>query len=395
MGALAGIRVLDLSRFQACPLCGMILGDLGAEVIRIEEPEGAPDRTWGQCGPDGENLLFKVVGRNKKSVTLRISSSEGREAFHELVRRSDIVLHNYTPGAPIAKEVSYDTLKEIKSTIIVAALSGYGQYGPDAEKPGFDGVAQARAGNMIFTGFPGDSPLKTGMPFIDVGGGLFTTVAVLTALYHRDKTGQGQAIDVSLFDTSAFFTQSVGALLLYELTGEIRKQIGNRGFHSYNTCAQAKDGWVVLSVVTNSIWRRFVKKIGRPEMANDPRFGSDTDRFHNVELIDEVAKEWIAARTVEEVMKACEEARVPCGPVQTVDGLLTDPQVLAREMALPLAYPGLGELHVPGIPMKLSLTPGSIQGPSPGLGEHNEEIYRGLLGFSPEKISGLRAQGVI
>ena len=395
MNALAGIRVLDLSRFQACPLCGMMLGDLGAEVIRIEEPEGAPDRTWGQCGPDGENVLFKIVGRNKKSITLRINSPEGREVFQDLVKRSDIVLHNYTPGAPIAKEVSYETLKEINGSIIVAALSGYGQYGPDAEKPGFDGVAQARAGNMIFTGFPGEDPIKTGMPFIDVGTGLFTAMAVLTALYHRNKTGQGQAVDVSLFDTAAFFTQSVGALLLYELTGEIRKQIGNRGFHSYNTCQQAKDGWVVLSVVTNSIWRRFVKKIGRPDMAGDPRFGSDTDRFHNVGLIDEVVKEWIATRTVAEVMQACEEARVPCGPVQTVDKLLTDPQVLARDMVLPLDYPGLGTVHVPGNPMKLSLTPGGIQGPSPALGAHNEEVYSDLLGLSPEQVALLKAKGVV
>ncbi len=395
MGALDGIRVLDLSRFQACPICGMILGDLGAEVIRIEEPEGAPDRTWGQCGPDGETLLFKVVGRNKKSITLRINNPEGREIFQELVKRSDIILHNYTPGAPIAKEVNYEHLKDINNSIIVAALSGYGQYGPDAEKPGFDGVAQARAGSMMLNGFPGDPPIKTGLPFIDVGTGLFTAVAVLTALYHRHETGKGQSIDVSLFDTAAFFTQSVGALLLYELYGEARKQIGNRGFHSYNTCLQAKDGWVVLSVVTNSIWRRFARKIGRPEMADDPRFGSDMDRFHKAHLIDEVVKEWVAARTVDEVIKECEEARVPCGPVQTVNRLLTDPQALARDMALPLDYPGLGQLHVPGIPMKMSLTPGCIQSPSPKLGEHNEEVYGGLLGLSPEKVSELKAKGVV
>jgi len=393
--ALDGIRVLDLSRFQACPLCGMLLGDLGAEVIRVEEPEGAPDRTWGQCGPDGENVLFKTVGRNKKSITLRINSPEGREVFHELVKRTDIVLHNYTPGAPIAKEVNYEHLKQLNSTIIVAALSGYGQYGPDAERPGFDGVAQARAGSLIFSGFSGDDPIKTGMPFIDVGAALFTAVGVMTALFHRYKTGEGQAIDVSLFDTASFFTQSVGALLLYELTGEIRKQIGNRGFHSYNTCLPTKDGWVVLSVVTNSIWRRFVNKIGKPEMASDPRFGSDTDRFHNFQLIDAEIHEWIAARTVEEVMTACEEARVPCGPVHTVDKLLTDPQILAREMVLPLDYPGLGTLHVPGIPVKLSLTPGSIQGPSPALGQHNDEIYGKLLGFSIDKVLALKAKGVI
>lgn len=393
--ALEGIRVLDLSRFQACPLCGMVLADLGAEVIRVEEPGGAADRTWGQLGPDGETLLFKVIGRNKKCVTLKINSPEGREIFGQLVSHSDVVLHNYTPGAPIAAEVSYQRLKEIKSSIIVAALSGYGQYGPDAEKPGFDGVAQARAGNMILTGFPGDPPIKTGMPFIDVGSGLFATVAVLTALYHRDRTGQGQAIDVSLFDTASFFTQSVGALLLYELSGEIRKQIGNRGFHSYNTCQQATDGWVVLSIVTNSIWKRFVTRIGRPEMVSDPRFASDMDRFHNAPVIDAVVKEWVAGKSVAEVTKACEEARVPCGPVQTVDQLLTDPQLLAREMLPALDYPGLGTVHVPAMPMKLSLTPAGIKSPSPGLGQHNQEVYAGLLGFSAEKLSLLKQAGVV
>jgi crotonobetainyl-CoA:carnitine CoA-transferase CaiB-like acyl-CoA transferase len=393
--SLDGIRVLDLSRFQACPLCGMILGDMGAEVIRIEEPKGAPDRSWGQCGPDGETLLYKVVCRNKKCATLRINTPEGREIFHELVKRSDIVLHNYTPGAPIAAEVDYEHLKGINGSIIVAALSGYGQNGPDAQRPGFDGVAQARSGGMVLTGFPEYPPIKTGLPFIDVAAGLFTTVAVLNALYHRERTGKGQAIDVSLFDTASFLTQSVGTLLLYHFYGEIRRQIGNRGFHSYNTCLPAKDGWIVLSVVTNSIWKRFVEKIGKPEMADDPRFGSDMARFHNAPLIDEVVKEWVAARKVDEIINLCEEARVPCGPVSTVDQLLTDPQVAAREMVKYFDYPGLGKIPIPGIPMKLSLTPGSIKSPSPKLGEHNEEVYCGLLGFSSEKVTSLRQEGII
>jgi len=395
LGPLDGIGVLDLSRFQACPLCGMILGDMGAEVIRVEDPEGAPDRTWGQCGPDGETLLFKVVSRNKKSITLRLNTPIGREIFRELVKRSDIVLHNFSPGAPMAAEVDYEHLKEINNSIIVAALSGYGQYGPDAERPSFDGVAQARSGGMVLNGFPGNPPIKTGIAFIDVGGGLFTTVAVLSAIYHRQKTGKGQAIDVSLFDTATFMAQSLGTLLLYHFYGEIRRQIGNRGFHSYNTCLLAKDGWVMLAVVTNSIWKRFVKKIGRPEMASDPRFGSDMDRFRNAHLIDEVVEEWVAARTVDEVVKLCNEARVPCGPLQTANQLLTDPQVQAREMVQYYNYPGLGKIPVPGIPMKLSLTPGSIRSPAPKLGEHNEEVYCGLLGISQEKVLRLKQAGII
>ncbi|MFC2073083.1 CaiB/BaiF CoA transferase family protein [Chloroflexota bacterium] len=395
MEPLDDIRVLDLSRFQACPLCGMVLGDMGAEVIRIEEPKGAPDRSWGQCGPDGETLLYKVIGRNKKCATLRINTPEGREILRELVMRSDILLHNFTPGAPIAAEVEYERLKEVNEGIIVAALSGYGQYGPDAERPGFDGTAQARSGGMVLTGFPGDPPIKTGIPFIDVSAGLFTAVAVLSALQHRHKTGKGQAIDVSLYDTATFISQSMGTLLLYHFYGEIRKQIGNRGFHSYNTCLEAKDGWVVLSVVTNNIWRRFAEKIGRPEMASDPRFGSDMDRFHNAHLINEVAGEWVAARTVNELVKLCEEARVPCEPLQTIDQLLTDPQVQDRDMVQYIEYPGLGKIPIAGIPMKLSLTPASIRSHAPQLGEHNEEVYSGLLGISTEKVSKLKQEGII
>jgi CoA:oxalate CoA-transferase len=393
--ALEGVRVLDLSRFQACPLCGMLLGDLGAEVIRVEEPAGAADRVWGQVGPDGESLLFKVVGRNKKSVTLKLNSPKGREILKELVKRSDVVLHNYTPGAPIGKEVNYERLKEINPSIIVAALSGYGQDGPDAERPCFDGVAQARSGGMVLNGFPQYPPIKTGMAYIDIGTGLLATIGVLTALHHRGKTGKGQAVDVCLFDTASFMMQSMGALLLYHFYGEIRQQIGNRGFHSYNTCLKAKDGWVVLSVVTNSIWKRFVEKLGHPEMANDPRYGSDMDRFRNSEAIDEVVSPWVATRTVEEVVQLCEQARVPCGPLHSVDQLLDDQQVLAREMVQRFDYGALGSVPIPGTPIKMSETPGSIRSPSPSLGEHNEEIYSGLLSITTEALAQLKNDGTI
>ncbi len=395
MGALSGIRVLDLSRFQACPLCGMILADMGAEVIRIEEPKGAPDRTWGQWGPDGETLLYKIVARNKKCVTLNLGTTEGKEIFRELVKCSDVVLHNFTPGAPVAREVSYEHLKEVNTSIIVAALSGYGQYGPDAEKPCFDAVAQARSGGMVLTGFPGDPPLKTTVTYIDISTGLFTTVGVLLALYHRANTGKGQAIDVSLFDTAFFATQTLGTLLLYVMYGDIRRQVGNRGFHSYIGCFEVKDGWVIIAPATNTIWKRFVEALGKGAMASDPRFMNDMDRFNNAALIDQVVKEWVAPKTVDEVVNLLQEARVPCSVINTVDRLLTDSQVAAREMIKYLDYPELGKIPVPGIPVKLSLTPGSINTPAPKLGEHNKEVYCGLLGFSSEKLSRLKREAVI
>ena len=395
MGPLIGIRVLDLSRFQACPLCSMLLADMGAEVIRVEPPGGAPDRAWGQLGPDGETLLYKIVSRNKKAITLNLNISEGKEIFYELVRHSDALLHNFTPGAPVAKEINYEHLKNINTSIIVAAVSGYGQSGPEAETPCFDSVAQARSGSMVINGFPGNPLLKTGIPYIDVGSGLCAALGVLLALYHREKTGIGQAVDVSLFDTALFATQSVGTLLLYTLTGEIRKQIGNRGFHSYNGCFKAKDRMVQIATPTNSIWKRFTRTIGREDLANDPRFKNDMDRFYNADHIDPIVQEWVGERTTDEVIHLLQEARVPCGVVNTVDQLLADPQVKAREMIKFMEYPGLGEIPIPGIPIKLSFTPGGINTPAPRLGEHNEEVYCGLLGFSSEKLSKLKREGII
>jgi CoA:oxalate CoA-transferase len=395
MRVLEGLRVLDLSRFQACPLCGMMLADMGAEVIRIEQPEGAPDRTWGQTGPDGETLLYKIVGRNKKAVTLRMEKPEGLEIFRELIKRSDILLHNFTPGAPIAKEMSYERLREINPSIIVAAVSGYGQTGPDAEKPCFDAVAQARAGSMFLNGFPGDPPIKATVTNIDVSTGLMATIGVLTALYHREKTGMGQAIDVSLFDTASFAVQALGALLLYQLYGEVRMQVGNNGFHSYAGCHKSKDKWIMINPATNTIWKRFTRAIGKPEMASDPLFATDMDRFRNAALIDRAVKEWVEQRTAADILGVLDKARIPCSAVNTVDEAVHDPQVAARDMIVRLDYPGLGTLSIPGLPIKLSLTPGSIDSPAPGLGEHNEEIYRGLLGFSPEKVDLLKKEGII
>lgn len=395
MGPLEGIRVLDLSRFQASPLCGMILADMGAEVIRIEPPEGAPDRTWGQLGPDGETLLYKIVSRNKKGITLNMDSAEGKEIFYELVRYSDIVLHNFTPGAPIAKELNYDILKRYNKKIIVGIVSGYGQTGPDAENPCFDSVAQARSGSMVINGFPGEQFVKTGIPYIDVASGFMATIGVLLALYYREKTGKGQVVDVSLFDTAFFATQSVGTLLLYTLSGEIRKQIGNRGFHSYNGCFKTKDRWVQIAIPTNSIWRRFLKAIGREDLKDDVRFKNDMERFYNADIIDPIVQQWIEVKTSKDVIEILQRARVPCSVVNTINELLDDQQVKSRQMIEFIDYPGVGKIPVPGIPVKLSLTPGSIRMPSPRIGEHNEEVYSKILGFNSEKIYNLRKKGII
>jgi crotonobetainyl-CoA:carnitine CoA-transferase CaiB-like acyl-CoA transferase len=396
MSVLKGIRVLDLSRFQSGPVCGMILGDMGAEVIRIEEPEGGPDRSWGLLGPDKEALSFKIVGRNRKAITLRIERPEGLKIFNALVKKSDVVLHNFTPGAPIAEQLSYERLKEINSGIIVAAISGFGHNGPDSKLVCFDHIAQARSGAMILNGFPGDPPLKTTVTYNDQGAGTYAALGIVMALYHRERTGKGQFIDISLFDTAFFATQCTGSLLLYKVYGEIRTQVGNRGFHSYMGCFRAKDGWIFISGSTNPIWRRLARAIGREDMANDPKFNqNDMVRFDHADQIDQVIKEWVAPKTVDEVIQTLQKARVPCGVVNTIDKLENDPQVVAREMIVNVDYPGLGRLPLPGFPIKFSLTPGSVRSRAPRLGEHNEEIYGGLLGLTRQELDRLKEENVI
>jgi CoA:oxalate CoA-transferase len=373
----------------------MLLGDMGAEVIRIEEPEGGPDRSWGQLGPDGETLSFKITARNKRGITLRLNTERGKEIFNELVRKSDVVIHSFPPGTSVAETLKYDRLKEINSRIIVGALSGYGQNGPYAKQACFDATAQAGSGGMVVTGFPGDPPLKTSITYIDISTGQSTALGILLALYHREKTGLGQEVDVSLFDTAFFATQALGVLLLYHVYGELRTQVGNRGFHSYVSCLKAKDGWVMMAPATDPIWKRFVRAIGRADMASDIRFRSDMDRFRNAPLIDPIVGEWVAGRTVDEVTEALEKVKVPCSVVNTVDNLVNDPQVKAREMIMMLDHPGLGEIPLPGPYIKLSRSPGSIRSVAPGIGEHNEEIYGGLLGFGSEEFGQLKKEDII
>ncbi len=395
-GVLTGIRVLDLSRFQSGPVGGMLLADMGAEVIRIEEPEGAPDRSWGLLGPDGETLSYKIVGRNRKGITLRLNKPKGLKILKELVKKSDVVLHNFTPGTSVADKLSYEKLKEVNPAIIVAAISGFGHNGPDAQLVCFDHIAQARSGGMILTGFPGDPPLKTTITHNDIGAGSYAALGILMALYHRERTGKGQFIDVSLFDVAFFATQCMGTLLLYKVYGEIRRQVGNRGFHSYLGCFQAKDGWIFLSGTTNPIWERLARAIGREDMAKDPKFNqNDMVRFDHADLIDPVIQEWIGQRTVAEVMDVLKAARVPCSVVNTIDKLEDDPQVAARGMIVNIDYPGLGSLPVPGPPIKLSLTPIEIKGRAPQIGEHNKEIYCELLGYREEELNKLREEDII
>jgi len=398
--SLEGIRVLDFSRVFAGPMCGMLFADMGAEVIRVDSPRGEIDRTYALCGPDGETLTFKAINRGKKGITLRLNTKEGTEILEELVRNSDVVIHNFVSGTALARKLNYDDLKKINPRIVVASVTGFGQYGPYAERVCLDYVTQAKSGIMTLTGFPGNPPTRTSVSFVDFGTGVCAALGILLALYHREKTGVGQAIDVALFDVASFLSQSVGALLAAEVYGRevserIYKRGGNFGWSSYMNCLEAKDGWVMIAPTSDGLWQRFVKAIGRDELITDPRFKTDRGRGENATLIDEIVKEWVAQRTVNEVVNTLRGAGVPCEPVNSMYQLLDDPQIKAREMIVYAEHPDLGRIPLPGIPIKLSLTPGRIGALAPKLGEHNEEIYGELLGFNSEKLSQLKQRGII
>jgi len=392
---LEGIRVLDFSRYLAGPYCATILGDHGAEVIRVEEPGGADDRRLGAFAPNGEAIRILNLGRNKKGITLNLRSPRGEELLAELVKRSDVVLHNYSPASREARLLDYDRLKEINPAIIVTCVSAFGHTGPYSHRLGFDPIAQAMSGAMSFTGFPETPPTRAAVAYVDNGTAVSAALGTMLALYHREKTGVGQKVDVSLFETAFSFAANVGVYGEYQLLGEVRRQIGNKSPHSFSDSFRAKDGWVMLAVNADGIWRRFCRAIGREDLIDDPRFKDNTLRAENRDALTPIVAGWVGERTVEEVVRIMEEARVPCGPVLDVPQATEVPQVRAREMLVEVEYPGLGPVEVPGVAIKLSRTPGKVVFRAPRVGEHNEEVYCGLLGLSREELEKLKEEGVV
>ncbi len=393
---LRGIRVLDCSRYRAGPTCGQILGDMGAEVIRLERPGGEDDRRLGPFAPGGQGFYLMITCRNKKGITLNLQKQKGTEILKELVKQSDVVIENFGPDVNKRLGLDYESLKKIRPDIIVVSVSAYGQYGPYASRLGYDGIAQAMSGLMWVTGFPQGPPVKSGVSFIDTATGVYGALGTLLALYHRQKTGEGQLVDVCLLDTAVSFMESIMAE--YEVANEIRPQVGSSHIYAGPFDAyKAKDAYFFVGIVGNAIWRRFVKMMGREELASDPRFRTDWDRARpeNRQFFTDWLNKWAAEKTVDEVVNQFNEAGVPCGRVNTIPEVVADPHIRAREMLFELEYPGVGRVPVPGIPIKLSRTPGRIKTTHPMLGEHNEEVYCHLLGYTQHELNHLEEEGVI
>jgi crotonobetainyl-CoA:carnitine CoA-transferase CaiB-like acyl-CoA transferase len=394
---LEDIRVLDFGRFVAGPYCGMLLADMGAEVIRVERPGGEEDRTVGLTGPDGQNLAYASYARNKKGITLNLLNNEhGRETLADLVGHCDVVLHSFSPEAAGLMGLTYAELKKIKADIILTAVSCFGSSGPYANRIGFDFIAQAMSGAMKMGGFPDKPPQRAYMLPMDYGTGLAAAFGTMIALRHRDQTGEGQKVDLSLFQTAlAYITPQIAEA---EILGKLRPMIGNRAAYVGPTdLYRCKNGYIFIATIMNSLWRRLAKLIGREELISDPELQTDYQRYEHRHRIDPLVANWAAGHTVNEALEKLDKARIPCSPVRNLDEIVDDPHVRSENMIeyVDMQEPGLNKLPVSGIQAKLSKTPGRVVTRAPRVGEHNDEIYRGLLGYDKVLLNELKEKAVI
>jgi crotonobetainyl-CoA:carnitine CoA-transferase CaiB-like acyl-CoA transferase len=395
MGVLDGITVIDLSRYQAGPRCTQILSDLGAEVIRVEDP--TRERDDGFSGPTykGESIYYAVYNRGKKSITLDLRTEEGKRIFRRLLELADVLVENFRPSVMSRLGFSYETVSTINPRIIMTSISGYGQDGPYRDRPAFCTVALALAGYLSLSGDPRSPVHKTGVSIGDRLAALLGTIGTLGALYHRQLTGVGQYIDVSLMDS--VFTLVEYPLITYLTTGEEPAPAETRRAGSApNNSFMAKDGWVEINAGAQQLWMRLATIIGGEELARDPRFDTSSKRrvWDNVKIVEELVGAWTQNRTVAEIVDTLSQAEVPVAPVQTIQQVARDPHVQNHQLVAWVDHPTLGKLPVPGLTIRFSKTPGKI-GPPPLKGEHNEEVYCGKLGFTREDLARWREHGVI
>jgi crotonobetainyl-CoA:carnitine CoA-transferase CaiB-like acyl-CoA transferase len=396
MSALSHVRVLDLTRFLAGPFCTSLLADMGAEVVKIEAPKGGDEGRYGYPPVDGVPVFFMALNRNKKGITLDLRNDEGRALLRRLLPHFDVLVENFAGGTLARWGLDPAALCREHPRLVVASLSGFGQTGPWRARPSYDIITQAASGFMSLTGFPDDPPTRGGGSLGDYVQGLFGAIAVLGALVARDRTGRGQAIDVSSQD--AMFSLLDQWPSIFAASGRLPRRVGNRHLAAVPYDAyQAKDGFLVIAVASNKLFRQLCTAIGRPELGDDPRFRGVTARLEHGDEINAIVSAWVGERTVAEVIELLgpDGAGVPCSPVYGIDQLIDHPQLVARGMIQRVAHAKLGELLLPGVVVKMSDTPGEVRTHGPELGQHTDEVLQALLGLSPSDLARLRADQVI
>ena len=398
-GPLAGLRVIELGTLLAGPFAGRLLGDMGAEVIKVEAP-GKPDplREWGKARYQGRTLMWPVQARNKKCVTLDLRTARGQELLLELVRVADVLTENFRPGTLERWGLGYERLSEINPGLVLARISGYGQTGPYAGRAGFASVAEAMGGLRHINGFPGEAPPRTGVSLGDSLAAMFAVQGILAALYHRDVLGggRGQVVDVSLMEAS--FAMLESTVPEYDRLGIVREPAGTNlsGIAPSNIFKSRDDLWMVIAANNDNLFRRLCDAMGRPELADDTRFATHAARGENQEEIEGIVADWARERDAAEIDRVLNEAGVVCGPIYTVAEIFRDPQYAAREMLVEHVDPEFGPYVGPGIVPKFSETPGAVRWSGTWEhGSHNEEVYCGLLGLSDAELGRLREDGVV
>ena len=390
---LRNVRVLDVSQIMAGPFCSMLLGDMGADVIKVEPP-GSGDQTRRAMGfklKGFDSLGFINMNRNKRSIVLNLKTEAGREVFYQLIRTADVLVENYRPGAAARLGIDYATLRAINPRLIYASISGFGQTGPWSQRPGFDLIAQAMGGVMSITGDPDGPPAKSGVPVADIGCALFAVYAILSAYISRLETGEGQYIDASLFEAAIAF--AVWDISEFWGTGKVPQKLGtaNRMSAPYQA-VRASDGYFVMGANSDKLWRSLCELIDRPDLLKDSRFGSIADRLANrVALIEELEKTFVTQPTEDWVAQLL-GAGIPAGPIYNYAQALDNDHARHRNVVMEIDHPVEGKVRSIGFPVKLSGTPQQVRMPPPLLGAHTEEVLAGL-GMGPEAVEKFRAAG--
>lgn len=388
-GALHGVKIIDLSRVLAGPFCTMILGDLGAEVIKIENvSKGDDTRGWGPPFVEGESAYYLCSNRNKQAMTLNLKCEKGKEIFEKLVSSADVVVQNFKPGTLDRMGLGYEHLKQVKNDIIVASISGFGKSGPYAHLPGYDYIIQAMSGLMSITGEEGREPTKVGVAIADVLTGLFTCIGILAALQHRNKTGEGQEIDISLFDSQLAALVNVASN--YLCSGNIPKRLGNQHpnivpYQVFST----NDGELVVAVGNDDQFRKFAYLLGKEELSASERFQTNAARLANKDELIAIINEVMKSKSKQEWKQLLDEAGIPNGPIYNVKEALETEQAKVRDMVVSINHPTISELKLVGSPIKLSTTPVQLKKHPPLHGEHTEEILKGL-GYLQEEIMKMK-----
>ena len=384
MKALEGIKVLDLTRVLAGPYCAMMLADFGANVVKIEPPEVGDDSRHFGPFVGKESAYFMSLNRNKRSITLNFKRAEEVELFREMVKQADVVLENYRPGTMEKFGLGYEELKKINPKIIYAACSGFGHSGPYMLKPAYDIIVQAMGGIMSITGSEGGEPTRVGASVGDIIAGMFTAYGVMLGLFHRERTGEGQKVDVGMLDCQLAILEN--AISRYTTSGVVPTPLGNRHpsitpFASFT----AKDGHIIVGAGNDRLWQKLCNILGCPELIDDQRFNNNGNRTTHAVELSEILNGIFKNKTIAEWLELLEKAELPCAPINTVDKIINDPHIKAREMMVELEHPVAGHLKMAGVPVKMSLTPGAAETAAPLLGQHTAEILKEFFGWDEKK----------